>query len=142
MDPVDRSAVSPETVELAEEVLDVSKRAVTSGTVRVTTRTENVDQLVREVLERETVEVTRVAVDREIDEVPALRVEGDVTIIPVTEEVLVVEKRLVLKEEIHLRRRRTSEVTEVSVPLRRQHADIERIEAGPTKLPNTSEDLS
>jgi stress response protein YsnF len=61
-----------------------------------------------------------------VTDIPAVRQEGDVTIYPVLEEVLVVEKRLVLKEEVHVRRVVTQ--TEVSQPvmLRRQYADIER----------------
>lgn len=50
--------------------------------------------------------VERVPVNRLVDNEPQTRQEGDVTIIPVVEEVLVVEKRLLLKEEIHIRRTR------------------------------------
>ena len=74
----------------------------------------------------ESVEVTRVPVNREIDTAPSIRTEGDVTIIPVVEEVIVVEKRLVLKEEIHLRRTVTREDVAVPVKLRKQRAIIER----------------
>jgi stress response protein YsnF len=49
-----------------------------------------------------------------------------VTIVPVLEEVLVVEKRLVLKEELHIRRRVDTESVEVPVTLRKQRAIIER----------------
>jgi stress response protein YsnF len=42
---------------------------------------------------------------RIVETAPEIRTEGDVTILPVVEEVLVVEKRLVLKEELHIRRR-------------------------------------
>jgi stress response protein YsnF len=42
---------------------------------------------------------------RMVETAPEIRTESDVTILPVVEEVLVVEKRLVLKEELHIRRR-------------------------------------
>lgn len=45
---------------------------------------------------------------------PEIRTEGDVTIVPVLEEVLVVEKRLVLKEELHIRRRVAAETVEIT----------------------------
>jgi stress response protein YsnF len=48
------------------------------------------------------------------------------TIIPVLEEVLVVEKRLVLKREIRIRMRPTSETAEIPVSLRKQRAKVER----------------
>jgi hypothetical protein len=50
--------------------------------------------------------VERIPVNRLVDTAPETRTEGDVTIIPIVEEVMVVEKRLLLKEEIHIRRTR------------------------------------
>ena len=68
----------------------------------------------------------RIAVGLPVDAVPPVREEGDITVIPVVEEVLVVERRLVLKEEIHLRRVRTIKQHRETVTLREQHAVIER----------------
>ncbi|RYY15982.1 MAG: DUF2382 domain-containing protein, partial [Alphaproteobacteria bacterium] len=51
-----------------------------------------------------------------------------VTIIPILEEILVVEKRLVLKEEVHVRRTAAAEDVEVPVTLRKQHAVVERVD--------------
>lgn len=59
---------------------------------------------------------------------PVTRREGDVTIVPVLEEVLVVEKRLVLREEIHVRETLSREEVELPVSLRRQRATVEREE--------------
>ena len=55
-----------------------------------------------------------------------LRIEGDVTIIPVFEETVVVEKKLTLKEEIHIRRRSATEIFETAMTLRRQRAEVTR----------------
>ena len=57
---------------------------------------------------------------------PQIRTEDEVTIIPVLEEVLVVEKRLMLKREIRIRKRATSETVEIPVTLRKQQAKVER----------------
>ena len=114
-----------ETVPIVEEELRVEKRQVSTGKVRVRTKTEVSDEVARATLEGESVEVTRVPVGREIETAPAVRTEGDLTIIPVVEEIVVVEKRLVLKEEIHLRRTVTREDVAVPVQLRKQHAVIE-----------------
>jgi hypothetical protein len=62
----------------------------------------------------EEVSVERVVVDRMIDEVPQVRQEGDVLVIPVVEEVITVQKRLLLKEEVRVSRRRN----ELRVPRR------------------------
>jgi hypothetical protein len=53
------------------------------------------------------VSVERVPVNRIVDKAPETRQEGDVTIIPVIEEVITVEKRLLLREEVRIRRSRT-----------------------------------
>ncbi|MCJ2115201.1 DUF2382 domain-containing protein, partial [Methylobacterium sp. J-001] len=42
-------------------------------------------------------------------------------------EILVVEKRLVLREEVHVRQTTAGEDVEMPVTLRRQHAGIERV---------------
>ncbi len=118
-----------EVIPLAEEELRVGKRQVTTGKVRVRTKVDVVEELARATLDTETVEVTRVPVDRMVDEAPSIRTENDVTIIPILEEVLVVEKRLVLKEELHVRKRTTAQEFEAPVQLRKQSAVVERIPA-------------
>jgi stress response protein YsnF len=50
------------------------------------------------------------------------------TIIPILEEVVVVEKRLVLKEELRVTMQRVSRRQPQSVTLRREEAVIERID--------------
>ena len=114
-------------VPLAEEELRVDKRLVTAGKVRVRTVVEALDQVVRETLASERLEVDRVSIEREVETAPAVRTEGDVLIIPVVEEVLLVEKRLVLKEELHVRRLISKENVELPVTVRKQRAVIERL---------------
>lgn len=118
-----------EVIPLAEEELRVGKRQITTGKVRVSTKVDVVEELARATLDTETVEVMRVPVDRMVDEAPSIRTENDVTIIPILEEVLVVEKRLVLKEELHVRKRTTAQEFEAPVQLRKQSAVVERIPA-------------
>ena len=128
--PASQDAIAEtEVIPLAEEELRVGKRQVTTGKVRVRTKVDVVEELARATLDTETVEVTRVPVDRMVDEAPSIRTENDVTIIPILEEVLVVEKRLVLKEELHVRKRTTAQEFEAPVQLRKQSAVVERIPA-------------
>jgi len=122
----DAEAVIP----VVEETARIEKRAVEKGRIRVSTHTEAVEQVLRETLRGDAVGVTRVPINRTIAEgepAPQVRDEGGVTIIPVLEEVLVVEKRLVLKEEVHIRRTTSGENIEVPVTLRRQRAVVERV---------------
>ncbi|MBM1169809.1 YsnF/AvaK domain-containing protein [Microvirga arabica] len=121
-----------EVIPITEEELRLDKREVITGKVRVRTSVDVETELVKATLEGETIEVTRVPVDRIVERAPEVRTENDVTIIPILEEVLVVEKRLVLKEELHLHRRRTTENVEAPVELRKQRAVIERVPSDDT----------
>jgi uncharacterized protein (TIGR02271 family) len=118
--------VSEEVIPLVEETVTVGKRQVVTGRVRVRTITDTIEEIAQANARQESVEVTRVPVDRLVETAPEIRTEGDVTILPVVEEVLVVEKRLVLKEELHIRRQATTETVEVPVTLRKQRAIVER----------------
>ena len=87
-------------LDLPEECVDVSRHIVVGQTMRVAKTTQLREQQVDEVLTRATVDVERVSVGSIVDAIPETRQEGDVTIVPVVEEVLVLERRLVLKEEV------------------------------------------
>ncbi len=126
------------TIPLVEEEISVSKRKSRTGRVRVETRTEQVDELVGADLASTEVEVERVPIGHEVDRAPEIRTEGDVTIVPVLEEVLVVEKRLVLKEELHIRRRVTTGSIEIPISVKKQRAVISR-EAGAAAEPTREE---
>jgi stress response protein YsnF len=122
----DPRTVAEEIIPVVEESANLGKRQVATGRVRVQTVTDIIEELAHADVQREDIEVTRVPIDRVVETAPEIRTEGDVTIVPVLEEVLVVEKRLVLKEELHIRRRVDTESVEVPVTLRKQRAIIER----------------
>jgi uncharacterized protein (TIGR02271 family) len=119
-------ALSEEVIPLVDETAAIDKQQVVTGRVRVRTVADTIEEIAHADLLREDVEVTRVPIDRVVDAPPQIRTDGDVTIVPVLEEVLVVEKRLVLKEELHIRRRIATEAVEVPVTLRKQRAIVER----------------
>jgi uncharacterized protein (TIGR02271 family) len=124
-------------VPVLEEALDVRTRRVeTGGGVRVEKTVDEYEECVDEPLTKEEVEVERVAVGRPVDGPLSVRYEGDTMIVPILEEVLVVEKRLVLKEEIRITRRRRELHAPQRVTLRREHATVERIEdSDPCRVP-------
>jgi uncharacterized protein (TIGR02271 family) len=115
-------------IPLVEEQLITGKRRIETGRVRVRTMIEEEQQTVRERLARDHVEVERVALDVEVDEVPPVREENGVTIVPVVREVLVVTKKLILTEEVRLKRITAFEETAQPVTLRVQRAVVERDE--------------
>ena len=129
---------SEEVIPIVEEEVRLDKRKITTGKVRVRTHVDVVTEPVKASLQTETVEVTHVPVDREISEAPEVRTENGVTIVPVVEEVLVVEKRLILKEEIHIRRQTQTENVEVPVEIRKQRAEVERVPGADTRADSGS----
>ena len=117
-------------VPLLEEHARIEKEPVATGRVRIQKLVDTIEEEASAVLEGERVEISRVAVDRVVDAAPPVRMEDGVMIVPVMEEVLFVEKRLVLKEELHIRRRATTETVAVPVTLRKERAVIDRVEGG------------
>lgn len=103
MDDSDRRTAET-SIPVLEEQATVSKRTITTGVTTIDKHVEARDQLVSEMLQSRGASVERVpkghAVD--IEHPPEVRTENGTTIVPVLEEVLVVEKRLLLKEELHI----------------------------------------
>lgn len=118
-----------ETLRLLAEEVSVGKEQRETGRVRIQVVTHRREEDVELPLSKETVEVERVAINRPIERIPAVREEGDVTIMPVVEEVVTITRQLVLKEELHVRRVRSTEVHRERVVLRRQEAVVTRIPA-------------
>ena len=133
----------PDTVlPVVQESLSIDKRRLVTGRTRIETVTETVEEFVKADLESVSVEIERVPVGAVIDSIPGIRVEGDVTIVPVVEEVLVVEKRLVLREEIRLTRLRRSEAVAEPVRLRKQRAVVTRLPASGARPSEAEPSLS
>ncbi len=121
------------SLSLLEEQISLVRRRIAGDTIRVSTVTNRVEKHVAEAIVHERVEVEHVAIGRPVDVVPPVREEGDVTIIPVVEEVVFIEKRLIFKEEVHLRRVRVPDVHREVVTLRQQDVVVERIQPGETR---------
>jgi stress response protein YsnF len=116
-------------IPIVEERARIEKQVVPTGRVRIASRVDERLEVLRDELIAQTVTVDRISIDREVDTPPEIRSDGDVLIIPVVEQRLVVEKRWVLKEELHVRRREHSEAVEVPVELRSTRVSVERAEA-------------
>jgi len=117
------------TIPLAEEALHVSKHIHETGRLRVSLTTDTFTEDMRETLLTRHADVERVPIGREVSSVPESRQEGDVLVIPVVEEILVVEKRLFLKEEIRVRMTETHENVDFPVERRVQRATVEHLPA-------------
>lgn len=116
-------------VPVVEEEVRFGTRQVETGRVRVRKLVREEEETFDEPLAREEVTVERVAVEKFVDGPQPMRREGDVVVIPIVEEVLVVEKRLMLKEELRVRKRIVEERSPQTVTLRREEAVVERLPA-------------
>ena len=125
-----------ETYPLVEEKARIEKRKISTGRVRVRTVMESATEFAGADLEEQTVQITRVPINKVVNRVPPIRTEAQTTIIPVMEEVLVVEKQLLLKEELHVRRQVSADHVEVPITIHKQRAVVERLtnEAKSNKL--------
>lgn len=128
-EPRTQEPADTNVLRLFAEDVDVSRQTVETGRVRVAKVTRVRDHVVDELLARTNVEVERVPVGRIVEAIPEVRDDGDLMVVPVVEETLVVERRLVLKEELHIRRVQTKERFRDTVKLRYQTADVTRIPA-------------
>jgi stress response protein YsnF len=115
-------------VPLVEEEARLERRTVSAGRVRIQVTADVLEEVATATLDGEEVEVVRVPVDRVVTDIPKTRMENGVTIVPILEEVLVVSKQLVLREELHIHRRTKSETVEVPVSLRKQRAIVQHID--------------
>lgn len=118
-------------IPVIEEQLAIGTRVVETGRgVRIHKTVTEQPVTIDERLMRDEMEVRRVTVDRVLDsgEAPAPRYEGDTLVIPVLEEVLVVERRLRIKEELHITRIQREERYHDTVPLKAERVDVERFD--------------
>ena len=122
-------ATNGQVIPLSDEFLDVAIKQVVTGTVDVSTVTRTREVAVDEVLTRHTATAERVAIGRIVEAAPDIREENGVLIIPVIEEVAVVEKRLFLKEEIRIHRGSSTHHHRETVTLRRQEVVVQRTPA-------------
>jgi uncharacterized protein (TIGR02271 family) len=114
-----------------EEQLQVEKRLVETGRgIRIHKTIEERQQMIDEPLMRDELSVEHVAVGQIVPEgqVPEMRYEGETLVVPVLEEVIVVQKQLLLKEEVRITRRRQEVHEPQQVALRSEHIRIERFD--------------
>lgn len=115
------------TVPVVEERLTTETSWREAGTATVRVRTEDVPERVTAEITREELEVAEVVVERVLAEaeMPTSRQEGEVLVIPVIEERLVITKQRVLTKELHITKRTRTETQEVSETVQRQWVEID-----------------
>lgn len=118
-------------IPVVEEVLQVGKRVTDTGRgVRLNKTVSEETWRIDETLLQYVVDMTHVPVNVWVaeGELPVQRQEGDTLIVPVLEEVLVVEKRVRLKEEIRITLKAQSHHASERVVLRKERVHAERFD--------------
>jgi stress response protein YsnF len=124
---------SEASIPLVQERVVIEKHVVETGRVRIRSVVDEKLFRVAEELERDDVSIERVEVNREVTTLPQTREEDGVLIVPIIEEVVVLQKRLILKEELRIHRNRKRERLDHAVRLKSMRAEVERVPAPPAE---------
>lgn len=123
----DERATPPQVIPVVEERVKIEGQKKVTSTVKIHKHVQEQTEVVNPKLQSEEVEIERVAVNRIVEEPVPIRYEGDTMIIPLLEEVVVVEKRLVLREEVHVRKVHKEVSAPQEVRLRKEEVEVERL---------------
>jgi stress response protein YsnF len=139
--PKDDFEEKSRVIPVMEETVHLDKKVVETGKVTVTRTTEEHSEHVDEMYRYEDVEVDRIPINEYInmDHPPGIRHEDDTTIVPIFKEVVVVEKKLLLVEELRITKKQIEKPYQTTVTLRKQEVSIERTEPDTIHDPGDNE---
>lgn len=119
------------TIPVVAEQLQINKDVVETGRIRVSKSVHEEQRVVDVPTIQEEVHVERIPINQYIATPPAVRYEGDTMIMPILQEVLVVEKRLLLVEEVRITKTQTETRTPQQVTLRKEEIHLQRVPPNP-----------
>jgi len=119
-------ARSENTVPLAEERVELGTKKVVDRRGRITRSTRADEKLLETELTHQDAVIKRVLKNEAVKpgNIPQIRQEGDVTIIPVFEERVEIVKYYVLTEEVHVIKNLRKETHQENITLRSQEINI------------------
>jgi uncharacterized protein (TIGR02271 family) len=116
-----------EVIPVIEERARVDKKVIETGSVYIYKDVHEEEISVDIPFTHEEVDIERVPVNQYADDMPPpVRYEGDKTIIPVLKEVLVVEKKIMVVEELHITKRKIETHNTQQINLRREELKVDR----------------
>lgn len=118
-------------VPVIDERLRLERERIETGSIRVSKKVFEETARKKVSVVEEEASVDRKVFNTYVDVAPpAVRQEGDVTIISVVKEVLVVEKRLMLVEELHVTKNKINTVVPVEKTVRKEVVTINQTDIG------------
>ena len=119
------------TIPVINQELLVSSKTVETGRVLISKKVFEEESVINSMIRSEEVIVEKKEINQYVDVAPeAVRQEGNVTIISVVKEVLVIEKRLLLVEELHITKHKKEEPVVISETVRKEEIHILRSVSG------------
>lgn len=124
--PNKAQADEPMVIPVIQEQVTFDKQMIETGQVRISKRIVEHEELVDVPLFREEVNVERVPINQFVEAAPQIRQEGDTMIIPVVQEQIFYEKRLLLVEELRVKKHLIEEHKPQPITLLREEVEITR----------------
>jgi uncharacterized protein (TIGR02271 family) len=117
-------------IPIIEEDLQVGKREVEGGGVRVNTRVENVPVSEQVTLREETVDVQRKPVNRDVTDADLANVQQGSFEVRERDEQAVVDKQARVVEEVHIKKNVEERVENIQDTVRRTDVDVQQVSGG------------
>ena len=119
------------SIPVIEENLRIGTKLVETGKVNISKKVTREDFSVEVPVTSEEIVIEKKEINQFIQDVPPVtRQEGDTTIMSVFKEVLVVEKKIMLVEEIHITKKIIESTVTASDTLRKEEVIINRTSTG------------
>ena len=122
--------------DVIHEQVQIDKEVIETGVVQLIKQVSEDRQVVDLPSSREEITVERVARNQYVETPPSVRYEGDTMIIPVLQEVLVTQKKILLVEEVYVTKHRVHEHRSEEVILRKETIVVERTPIESNKQPD------
>jgi uncharacterized protein (TIGR02271 family) len=113
-------------IPVIQEEITIDKRVIETGKVRISKRISEHEELVDVPIFQEQVSVERIPMNLFVEAQPQVRQEGDTLIIPVVQEQVVIQKKLLLVEELRVRKQIVESHHPQQVTLFKEEVDIKR----------------
>lgn len=112
-------------IPVVEEQIQVGKQVVETGAMRISKKVHKEEVTVDVPITYNEHDVERVAVNKFVDAPPPIRYEGNTMIIPILEEVVVLEKKLKVVEELRVTARQVQTSSSQQVTLLREEVTVQ-----------------
>lgn len=136
--PTDATVWTEQThrFDVIQEQVQIDKEVIETGIVQILKQVSEERQVVDLPSSREEITVERVARNQYVETPPNVRYEGDTMIIPVLQEVIVTQKKILLVEEVYVTKHRVHAHRSEEVILRKETIAVERTPIAPNDQPD------